>query len=288
MLAAVLLCLMATAGTALAGPAGPEAAPAGAAAWRWGRPQGSPGDYEHRLSVAYRPEELAELRLQPGGGPRVVRIVEHTLAVSTAARAQISGSTALLASLSSTLVAFDALEEGALAAGFGRGMPATDYAGAVGLEHRLAPSGSLDLLVSLVTLYPAGLRVTVGGEILRDPVVLSATLAYTRSGLGRVGYLSAALGLGLLANDRVSLAASALFTPRAIPPGTGSPAVWLEGKTGYALDPEGRQELAVRMGVRLLSGQAVPVIGLEWVSREFAAPAGEFSPPAGESAPPAN
>ncbi len=262
--------------------AGAPALPVGAAARQapqpgrelaWARraahPRGEPAGYEQRLTVSYWPQEGWQVSFDGNGQPRLGRIVAHTLTVSQAVRAELTASTALLARLTTTLVT-----PGAPPAN-GPDQPAAPTAApthgaAVGLEYRPASLGPVDPALSAEAIYPEGMRVSVRGEILRDPVILSAALTYSAARHPPAGRLAAALGLGLLANDRVSLAAWAVLAIPSGSVGEPGPVASLEGRAGYTLDPEGEREVTLRVGVQLLSGQAAPLIGLEWAARRRA------------------
>lgn len=240
-----------------------------ASARRAAHPRGEPAGYEQRLTLSYWPQEGWQVGFDGNGQPRLGRIVAHTLTVSRAVRAQLTASTALLASLTTTLVtpgAPPASGPDQAAAPWA----APTHGAAVGLEYRPASLGPVDPALSAEAVYPGGVRVSVRGEILRDPVILSAALTYSAARHPPAGRLAGALGLGLLANDRVSLAAWAVL---AMPSGSVSeagPVASLEGRAGYALDPEGEREVTLRVGVQLLSGQAAPLIGLDWAARSRA------------------
>ncbi|WP_243095633.1 hypothetical protein [Thermus thalpophilus] len=103
--------------------------------------------------------------------------------------------------------------------------------------------------------YPWALEGEASGSLLRDPVVATWALGVSYP-WGGVPVLGLGLGLSLVANEVWSLGLGAsLFLPLGLEPPGGA----LLLRAGYALDPEGKGEV----GVRVRYGDGGFALGLE-------------------------
>jgi len=92
--------------------------------------------------------------------------------------------------------------------------------------------------------YPWRAEGEVSMGFLRDPVVATGVLGLTYP-WGKTAYLGVGLGLALVLNEVYSLGVGAsLHVPLGVEPPGGS----LFLRAGYSLDPEGKEEVAVRAG----------------------------------------
>lgn len=137
--------------------------------------------------------------------------------------------------------------------------------GSFGLEYRAAPSSFLDPRFSVNIAYPWTVSTQAQVSLIRDPIILLGSVGYSRS-LQDIGEnVSVGIGTGFVANDVISLSASAGY---AIPTdGVSSPVTSLSLRTGYNLDPKGNQEIGVRATLSTSSSDTRIGIGLEFGGR---------------------
>jgi len=125
---------------------------------------------------------------------------------------------------------------------------------ALGVAYRLDPNGPLDPRMALTLEYPWTLRYMVSASLLRDPVVLRFSLAFSDALDSGPAGLSLNLSTGVIANDLISfgLGSSLKWVVGAI----GFPAATLSLSTGYTLNAEAQQELSARTSFAFVGGES--------------------------------
>lgn len=137
--------------------------------------------------------------------------------------------------------------------------------GSFGLEYRAAPSSFLDPRFSVNIAYPWTISTQAQISLVRDPMILLASVGYSRSLQGIGENVSLGVGTGFVANDIISLSGSASY---AIPIDDVSlPVTSLSFRTGYNLDPKGNQEIGLRATLSTSGSDTRIGLGLEFGGR---------------------
>jgi Outer membrane protein beta-barrel domain len=141
----------------------------------------------------------------------------------------------------------------------------TDIGVGLSVEYRPAPGSTLDPRFSVGVAYPWTVTVQSQASLIRDPVIVLASLGYSQPLDSANSSLNLGLGAGFVANERISFSASANY---AIPIGdTNLPVSSLSFRTGYNLDDQGNQDIGLRTTLSVRGGDTRLGIGIEWGGR---------------------
>lgn len=141
----------------------------------------------------------------------------------------------------------------------------TEIGAGLSVEYRPAPGSTLDPRFSVGVAYPWTVTVQSQASLIRDPVIVLASLGYSQPLDSANSSLNLGLGAGFVANERISFSASANY---AIPIGdTNLPVSSLSFRTGYNLDDQGNQDIGLRTTLSVRGGDTRLGIGIEWGGR---------------------
>jgi len=141
----------------------------------------------------------------------------------------------------------------------------TDIGAGLSVEYRPNPGSTLDPRFSVGVAYPWTATVQGQASLIRDPVIVLASVGYSQPLDSANSSLNLGLGAGFVANERVSFSA---FGNYAIPIGeTNLPVTSLSFRTGYNLDDEGKQDIGLRTTLSVRGGDTTIGVGIEWGGR---------------------
>lgn len=224
------------------------------------RPTEEAGSLRYSLSLSYTPQGFQGLGIDPTRGPFALTQVQHGVSLLGVLDYTLDSrwTTSLALSPGLRLVQTERR--------FG---PETERESrlepewnlALGARVRLEPDSPFDPRLALALQYPWALRSAFQLSLLRDPVVLAASLALDDALNHEPSSLTLALGAGFVANEQVSfsLGSSLAWTIGALVP----PSATLSLKTAYTLEAQSEQRLAARTSLSL-RGDAMRIgFGLE-------------------------
>ncbi|HAX74819.1 MAG TPA: hypothetical protein DCY88_03030 [Cyanobacteria bacterium UBA11372] len=141
----------------------------------------------------------------------------------------------------------------------------SDIGAGLSVEYRPDPGSTLDPRFSIGVAYPWTMTVQGQASLIRDPVIVLASLGYAQPLDSANSSLNLGLGAGFVANERVSFSASANY---GIPIGdTNLPVTSLSFRTGYNLDDKGNQDIGLRTTLSMRGGDTRLGVGIEWGGR---------------------
>lgn len=224
------------------------------------RPQEEAGTLRYSFGLSYTPQSFQALGVDPAQGLFSLTQVQHGVVLSGSVRyaldsrwtSSLTFSPELRLVQSERRFAQETEQESQLE---------WDWSASLEMQARPGPESALDPRLSLALQYPWAVRYTLSASLLRDPVVLAASLALSDALDERPTSLTLALGAGFVANEQISfsLGKSLTWTIGALLP----PGATLSLTTAYTLDAQSEQQLAARTSLSW-QGEALRVgFGLE-------------------------
>jgi len=224
------------------------------------RPEEEAGMLRYSLGLSYAPQVLQALGADPERGLYSLTQVQHRLDLAGRLEYTLDPrwSAWLALALQAQLVqserrfAQETRYENRLGLGWG---------GSLGVRYRLEPDSALDPRLSLALRYPWAAHYSLSASLLRDPVVLAASLGFSDALDGGPSSLSLSLGAGFVANEQVSfsLSKSLSWSLEALV----HPGATLRLQTSYTLDAQREQQLAVYTSFGWQGEVIRPGFGLE-------------------------
>jgi len=218
------------------------------------RPEPEPGKLTFSASLGYRPHGYTRFGLDENKGPYADQTTSHALTADLAFSYAVSevlslglGFTGGL-EIFQTLRTYTATGEEAHRAGSDAFLSPRAV-----LTYRLAPENLLDPSASLTLRYPWKAALSLSLSYLRDPTVLSFSAGFSHSFMPPfANVLTASVGAGFVANDRVSYRVSAALSQ----PLAFAAAPTLSGGFGVdvALDAEGREAVSFDLSSHVRAG----------------------------------
>lgn len=231
------------------------------------RPEPEPGKLTFSASLGYRPHSYTSLGFDETKGPYTDQTTSHALTADLAFSYAISevlsfglGFTGGL-EIFQTLRTYTQIEKEAYL---------TDNDAFLSpravLAYRLAPENLLDPSASLTLQYPWAAALSLSLSYLRDPIVLSFSAGLSHSFTPPfTNVLTASVGAGFVANDRVSYRVSATLSQ----PLAFASAPTMSGGFGvdFSLDPEAKESVSLDLSASLRGGVAEAGVALAYQVR---------------------
>lgn len=227
-------------------------------------PQAESGSYIYTFGVNYTPDGQQRLFLDEFGNPFTTTRFDQNLIFSVSGSYSFNENISIAGGLNSAI--FFRSEKDEFADSNHRHTETdTNYSGALSLEYRLAPKGALDPRISFGVSYPWAANVQGSASLLKDPVILSASLGYYKSLENSGDSLTVGLGAGFVANEKITFSGTANYT---VPVGnTDLPVTSIGFRTGYSLDPKGNKELGLRTTLSVSGRETKLGFGIEFGGR---------------------
>jgi len=231
------------------------------------RPEPEVGKLTFSASLGYRPHGYTRFGLDENKGPYADQTTSHALTADLAFSYAVSevlslglGFTGGL-EIFQTLRTYTATGEEAHRAGSDAFLSPRAV-----LTYRLAPENLLDPSASLTLRYPWKAALSLSLSYLRDPTVLSFSAGFSHSFMSPfANVLTASVGAGFVANDRVSYRLSATLSQ----PLAFAAAPTMSGGFGvdFALDPEAKESVSLDLSASLRGGVAEAGLALAYQAR---------------------
>ncbi|WP_457637634.1 hypothetical protein [Oceanithermus sp.] len=232
------------------------------------RPENTPGRFSFNVSLGYRPAGGRVLDFDESGSPYTKSFADHNLAPAVALSYAVTNRLSLGAGLT---VRYQ-IEQSIIRYSDGTSRYSEngshELLPRISLSYRLEPDSPLDPSISLSLNKPWALGASLSLSAIRDPIVLSGSLAYWHSFMPPFSStLTLSGGVGFVANDRVSLSANAgLSQPLEF---ASTPSFLLGLSTSYGLDPEGNGQISLDVDATLNEGVINYGLSLAYSLREL-------------------
>jgi len=229
------------------------------------RPAEDQARFSYSLAIAYNPGGGEGAGINEDALAYTYRLVAHSLTLTGSIRYQVTPATSLAATLSPSLLVSQ--EERSFAGGYIQPIWRTRFqaAASVQVERRLAPESPLDPSLGVSLSYPWSMAVSAGASLLRDPVVLTASITAAKPLDTPGGLLGIGLAAGLVANQEITLATSLNMT---LPIGTLQPPLTaISLRVAHTLEPGGKLEIALRVDLSVAGEKARAGLALELSGR---------------------
>jgi len=232
------------------------------------RAENTPGRFSFNISFGYKPTGGRVLDFNEDGVPYTKTYAVHRLTPAFALGYAVTDRFSLGAGLTvsyrieQTINSFDDGTSHYSESGSHELLPR------VSLSYRLEPDNPLDPSLSLSLYKPWALEASLSLSAIRDPIVLSGSLAYWHSFMPPfTSSLTLSSGVGFVANDRISLSASASLNQPLI--FASSPSLSLGLSTSYNFDPAGNSQIAFNINTTLSGGVADYGLSFSYSLREL-------------------
>lgn len=227
-------------------------------------PEEETGAYIYTFSINYIPDGREGFDFEPDGTPFNFETFNQLINFSGSGSYSFSPYVSISASVTPSLFIFKEKRD------FGdrtetRTETDTDITSNLSLEYRPSPGSTIDPRFSVGVAYPWTITVQSQASLIRDPVIILASLGYSQSLESDNHSLNFGIGAGFVANERVSFSGYANYR---IPIGdTNLPVTSLSFRTGYNLDDRGNQDVGLRTTLSMRGGDTRLGISIEFGGR---------------------
>ncbi|MGK7902465.1 MAG: hypothetical protein AB4352_13810 [Hormoscilla sp.] len=227
-------------------------------------PEEETGSYIYNFSINYIPDGREGFDFEPDGTPFNFETFNQLINFSGSGSYSFSPYVSISASVIPSLFIFKEKRD------FGdrtetRTETDTDISTDLSLEYRPSPGSTIDPRFSVGVAYPWTITVQSQASLIRDPVIILASLGYSQSLESDNHSLNFGIGAGFVANERVSFSGYANYS---IPIGdTNLPVTSLSFRTGYNLDDRGNQDIGLRTTLSMRGGDTRLGISIEFGGR---------------------
>lgn len=228
------------------------------------RPDEKRGSYSYKLSLDYTPIGSQGVSMDEKGTPYTFTRFTQGFRLSISGECNLRETFVLTASLSPSL---SVRQEDRLYPDRSAIVQETNtsHVASLGFRYRFRPKNSLDPQYALSLAYPWAIATELSANILRDPVVLSASLGYMKPMDGNIGSISLGFGAGFVANETITFSGSVQY---ALPVGRPElPSTSVTLRTGYSLNGDGNRELSIKSTLVVRGHRTWVGLGLEWGGR---------------------
>jgi len=227
-------------------------------------PQAETGSYIYNLGITYTPDGQQRTLFDELGNPFIATRFNQNLGFFLSGSYSFNQNISIAGGINSSLLIRNEKQE---FRNFTQTQTQTDadFGAGLSLEYRLAARTVLDPRLSVGVSYPLGLNFQGSVSLLKDPVILLASLGYNKPLEGSGDSLTVGLGAGFVANENISFSGTASYT---VPVGhTDLPITSISFRTGYNLDPAGQRELGLRTTLSVSGRETRVGVGFEFGGR---------------------
>jgi hypothetical protein len=227
-------------------------------------PQAEIGTYIYTFGVNFTPDSQRRVNFDEFGRPFVDTILYQNLSTSFTGSYSFDKSLSMAGGVNYNLSLEDQKQENADFKQYNH-RSFNNVNGGLSLEYRIAPGSALEPRLSVGVNYPWVINAQSSISLLKDPVILLASLGYNKPLQNTADSVTIGLGAGFVANDNINFSASGSYT---MPLGdVDVPVTSLSLRTGYNLDPKGNQELGFKTLLNVSARETTIGFGIEFGGR---------------------